>query len=378
MNMKRFTSRLVPIALVFMVTLVTSVRVEAQQPSTDPCGFEEGLLAKNTLRFYKAAIGDLYAMGCLGGDKDNWSVAKEFRESRPTDKSVALLKARFVILSDALDQEIEKETPVMQDALKPLLEPLKMVVSAQSLDKLKPLDVVYWHFDPTPGDFGGGLPLKIYDDILDLACSEIPSQACSDAYEAAKRVLQYAKVAELEVFKNKGKLKIAKLYRHVESLNAEWESYFNDARSQFFWELKLNSLLYDKFDRKANGTILQAPPRYQWIVMHPSVALEYIDKANDGNQFRESVILEIAGYNWWDWENRDRDTALGLSLITSYSDRRGTKDVGLGVMAHINHTFSVGGTLRKGGDPGVFISVDVGRFLLNASESTQNAFKFGE
>jgi len=168
------------------------------------------------------------------------------------------------------------------------------------------------------------------------------------------------------------------LLRHVETLNNEWESYFTDARSQFPWELALNGYLYNKNDRKAKGVILQAPPRYQWILLHPSVALEYIDNANEGNQFRESVILEIAGYNWWNWKNRDRDTALGLSFITSYSDRSCTRDVGFGVIAHYNHTLSVGGTLRKGGDPGVFISVDVGRFLLKASESTKKAFQFGK
>ena len=378
MRKKRVNSLLAPVALVFMVSLGTSVSVEAEQTSTGPCGFEKETLAQNTLPSYKAAIVDLYDAGCLGGEHDKWSVAKELRESRPTDKSVALLKVRFSILSDALKQEIENGIQVRQDALKPLWEPLRMVVLAQSTDKLEPLGAVYWHFDPSHGDFRGGLTLKIYDDILNPACTEIPSQTCSDAYEAAKRALQYAKVAELEVFQSKGKLKIAKLYLHVESLNAEWENYFQDARSQFPWELALNGYLYNKFDRKADGAILQAPPRYQWILLHPSVALEYIDQANEGNQFRESVILEIAGYNWWNWENRDRDTALGLSFITSYSDRSGTRDVGFGAMAHYNHTLSLGGTLRKGGDPGVFISVDVGRFLLKASESTKKAFQFGK
>lgn len=358
---------------------------------------------KTHVRQYQQALVKLYQKDCLGGENDTWPMAVTVTELPPIDELLKdsdpekfdrIMSRTLLRVKKTLAQEInqaragsevadEKRYGTLA-ALEPLLVPLNIAYDAVQINlqeddgTTKPWNTGFWKWEEGDGNFGGRIDAKLYENYLQPACADAETQACRTAYASAKRVLRYVYVVERILTDIKTRPQVVAAFQHVTLLNDEWESYFSDTRSQFPWELTLNSYLYNKFDRKAGGAILQAPPRYQWIVMHPSVALEYIDKANEGSQFRESVILEIAGYNWWNWEKRDRDTALGLSFITSYSDRSGIKDVGFGFIAHYNHTLSVGGTLRKGGDPGVFISVDVARFLLKASESTKKAFQFGK
>jgi len=58
------------------------------------------------------------------------------------------------------------------------------------------------------------------------------------------------------------------------------------------------------------------------------------------------------------------ETPLGISIISTYADRAGTKDVGHGLMFHYDHVYSLGVT-RHGDDTGVFLSIDLQKLFTD-------------
>lgn len=70
------------------------------------------------------------------------------------------------------------------------------------------------------------------------------------------------------------------------------------------------------------------------ILLHPSIAMEYIQDASDGSEFSESLVVEAVGLNRWRWEDGDAKmrNPWGVSLIGAYSDRNDVEDLGWGVI----------------------------------------------
>ena len=131
--------------------------------------------------------------------------------------------------------------------------------------------------------------------------------------------------------------------KELSALLNRWEVYFEDARSQHPLELVINKWSYDRRYKDVDEFL--PVPNYQWIVLHPRLVYEYIDASDAGNKFDESVVIELIGYNRWDWvkDNSTRqENIYGVSLIASYSDRAGVDNFGWGVMGHYDHKYSLG------------------------------------
>jgi len=144
-----------------------------------------------------------------------------------------------------------------------------------------------------------------------------------------------------------------------------WGNYFEKARSQTFLELSVNTYLYRDQLKKDEFV---PPPDYQVIFLHPSIALEYISDADDGEEQSEALVIEWLGINWWDMK-----VPFGVSFITSYSDRDSVDDVGMGLMFHVNNNYSIGITDHDG-DHGVLVTLDLLK-LFEDKKSNLEKFK---
>lgn len=146
--------------------------------------------------------------------------------------------------------------------------------------------------------------------------------------------------------------------RYARDLGEQWEAYLDDARSQTLLELTLNSYLY----RREEDARFAPPPERQWILLHPNLVVEYVDEADDGDQFKEALMLEVVGVNYWRQERWYVPS--GGSLIALYSDRREVEDWGYGAALHFANAYTVG-VSRHSGDTGVFLTVDLLKLVEN-------------
>lgn len=154
--------------------------------------------------------------------------------------------------------------------------------------------------------------------------------------------------------------------RYAATLRGDWEDYLTAARSQTVLELAVNSYLY----RRGETARFGPPPDWQLILLHPNVVLEYVDAANDGEQFQEGLMLELVGANYW---RQDRwYLPSGGSLMATYSDRAAVDDWGYGVALHFANAYTLGAS-RRSGETGWFLSVDLLK-LFEDQRSTLEAF----
>ena len=157
--------------------------------------------------------------------------------------------------------------------------------------------------------------------------------------------------------------------------DARWRSYFADARSQYPWELFVNSWRYEETVRKKDG--ISGPPAWQWIVLHPDVGLQYVSSAAAGDRFKPALVLELIGYNRWTWGGDNRpQNAWGASLVRTYADTASLPSGGWGIALHRHSKYTLTLT-RLGGSTGVLFSIDLVGAATRASEAWSERFRIG-
>jgi hypothetical protein len=135
----------------------------------------------------------------------------------------------------------------------------------------------------------------------------------------------------------------------------QWQRFFDESRSQTFIERLATAHFYAD---SLKDTQFSLPPQKQVVLIHPSVLLEYVDAANDGDQFKAALAIEWFGINYWDRCFNSFNIGCGASIMSSYTDRAGINDHGLGIMIHIDNSYSLGTTYRDG-DYSFLLSVDL-------------------
>lgn len=123
-------------------------------------------------------------------------------------------------------------------------------------------------------------------------------------------------------------------------LRQRYEAYFDESRFQWPWELYLNGLPRFKGKTPLLCEGFEDVPAHQWIVMHPSLAIRHSGNAEQKTD--AAVIIELIGMRRWRWDGAEAVDARGASLILSYSEQRDAKDLGWGVLVHLNEDVSVG------------------------------------
>ncbi len=247
---------------------------------------------------------------------------------------------------------------------------------------------VYWKFDPNSGGFtqlpepAPHIDISLHRGFLDEGCVERDSALCADTYATSQQIVRDAHLIERVLTYYAAPI-IDMNYREALKRDKQWDAYFDEALFQYPWELVINGLWLNKHDprpRDAAGNPLGflTPPSAQWIVFHPNVGFEYLGGAADGNQFEPTVFVELVGYNRWRWSAAgELENALGLSLITSYSDRAGADDLAYGVMLHYHNSWSLAVT-RHDEETGVLLSADLAQYVSSTSEKARKLIRFGK
>jgi len=135
-----------------------------------------------------------------------------------------------------------------------------------------------------------------------------------------------------------------------------WENYLDKGYSQMPWEALLNGYLIEPPEL--------GPPDHQWVVLHPSVGVEFSVDPIDDMRVKESLQIEVLGHVWY--RGKDLSDYWGVSATVSL---RSDLDPGLGAMVHLKRNWNVGITWHDhDDDPFLFLSVDLFRFAReNAS-----------
>lgn len=140
---------------------------------------------------------------------------------------------------------------------------------------------------------------------------------------------------------------------YLDQLGVQWDDYFKKASSQTIWEMAINGYFFEKNNKEYQ---FLPPPDFQLIVLHPSVAVEYVPNASDGNKSKEAVLIELIGINWWKQEIWFLPS--GGSAIVLYSDRAAIQDWGYGISLHFRNNLSLGYSYHHG-TGGMFVSLDL-------------------
>lgn len=343
--------------------------------------------------------------GCLGGANDTDALTAAVVAALPDgrtppqlgvsdqERRAATLHALDRIAA-AADAELAALPPTAAPGAAERLEALAAALAAaraavaDGRDGEGPQRPVYWKFNRDNGSFtlaaddGAGLGVQLYRGFLDDACRAPDSADCAHAYALAKNIVRDAHLVERSLTYYAAPVLDAH-YREALLRDRKWRAYFDEALFQYPWELYLNGIWLRKHDprpRDAAGNRLGflPPPSSQWIVLHPNIGFEYVSGAADGNQFEPAVFIELIGYNRWQWTaSGEIADALGVSLITSYSDRAGADDAGYGLLLHYGSRWSLAAT-RHGADTGWLLSADLAQLVGDTSERARALMRFGE
>lgn len=143
------------------------------------------------------------------------------------------------------------------------------------------------------------------------------------------------------------------LSRQLTYLDKEWTDFLEVTRAQTLLEVALNSYLYR--EKTGDWNRFTRPPASQVVLLHPSIAVDWTEGANDGDEFTESFVIDVIGMNWW---KGDLLGFTGAAGHLAYSDRADIKDWGWGLTLYYKNKYSVGFT-ERGGEVGVFITMDL-------------------
>jgi len=188
------------------------------------------------------------------------------------------------------------------------------------------------------------------DNGLVAKCNQVATE--NHAADCRAYILAYTDIynfAQLIIQKQD----TAPVLKYLNMVEQDWDDYYEKSRSQTMLERFVNSYFWRQ-DKKP-GQFLP-PPDSQWILLHPSVVIENVSEAIDGNRTKEGLMLELAGWNSW---RRDKWYQLsGGSLVTVYTERAKINDWGYGVALYFGNVYTIG-AVDHDGKTGVFISVDV-------------------
>tara|TARA_R110001599_G_scaffold89364_1_gene236539 strand:- start:669 stop:1835 length:1167 start_codon:yes stop_codon:yes gene_type:complete len=149
--------------------------------------------------------------------------------------------------------------------------------------------------------------------------------------------------------------------KYLDRVTKEWEAFRTKTKPQMPWELGMNGASFSK--SYTSGFL--PPPSFQWIALHPGIAVDNLSTAADGNQMTEAFMLEIIGLDFWKQDRWYLPT--GSSVTVLYADRADTSDFRWGLSFVFNNSMIIGPSVH-GKDYGVFLTLDLMELFNNRSE----------
>lgn len=197
-------------------------------------------------------------------------------------------------------------------------------------------------------------PYEIQNDLLNKCNMSVKSISSEIDCEVALK--------EFEIIYNFAHSTLAQLIafelsRRLSALEKKWDDFYNKSKSQTIWELALNGYFFQKGNEEH---LFLEPPRWQLVFIHPTIVVENVGDAVDGDQLKEALMIEAIGVDWWNQKKWFLPS--GGAIITTYSDRSRVDDWGYGVALNFNSKFTLGAS-DHGGDIGFFITIDFLKLL---------------
>lgn len=331
----------------------------------------------------------MYNSGCFGGDQDPSPLTKAVRvglqqvtDDAATETELAERRDQLLKLIVRIEGSLANAMTRMDNKWQGHAT-ITISEMASAKDELRnfesTLRAMYWFrgqeygfFEqPTTGTF-----LILYEADIDAACPTADmDDECRVALEALIELTRHIELV-YQVLKNPVRERLQAIHAELVKLDAEWDYYFNDARSQFWWEFMANNSLYDPA-----GDSLARPPAGQLILLHPSAAMEYVSSnATVERAYNLVGIIDIVGYNRLRWKKNGPYSKwpLGASLVATYVPATSGDDFGYGLMVHVKNEFSFGATRRDTGagtDTTWLFSVDLARLFLEKSAEAKKQFR---
>lgn len=201
------------------------------------------------------------------------------------------------------------------------------------------------------------------------------TEECRRTLAAVARLTRYINLVH-RILQLPVRVELERFHREVVKLDEQWDYYFEEARSQYYWELLANGALYQPADDRLAG-----PPDSQLVLFHPTAAMEYVGSGPQNESAYDVVaVVELIGYNRWSY-SADSFLArwpFGVSAVATYTPETTGDRVGYGAMIHIKHDYSIGATRRDTGagtETTWLLSVDLTKLFLDKSSEVRRRFR---
>ena len=156
------------------------------------------------------------------------------------------------------------------------------------------------------------------------------------------------------------------LSKRLAFLETKWDEFFNESRSQTLLEMIINGAIFQKENKEHK---FAEPPSWQLIFMHPTIVVENVPEAVDGDQLKEAIMIEAIGADWWQQDKWYLPS--GGSFVVTYSDRSGVDDWGYGIALNFKSKFTLGAS-NHGGDIGAFITIDFLKLIQDKASTIKS------
>ena len=313
--------------------------------------------------------------GCILGHTDTTGIKGQYQKllNKPTGPDLGIDRG---LLLEMMLNEFDDVATKTCDGLAP------ECVAGRHLRELESLDgqVKSGVFDLlensrnqwVPADWDSNIAISNVNvaDFLKEQCKEnIDKPVCADAVALSAKMLRTS-LAVNELITSYQQPVIEVSERFLSGYDKEWRSYFNGASVQFPWELAFNSWLFDKKTNDADK--FPRAPTNRWVLFHASPAVEVIDSPVDGNSTAAAVLLEVFGYQRWQWRDGRQARRWGASGIISMAEIAGMDTFGYGVMLHTPIKNAALGVIWRDGDDGSEIGVVLNLDLTKLLKSYGN------
>jgi len=226
-----------------------------------------------------------------------------------------------------------------------------------------------------------GVPPVMIQATADQDCADRASTLCRSALADGKELMLNWRLADRLSFPV-SQAAIERIGEVVAAKKALWDRYLYDSKPMLPLDFIVTDWLdgrWQKSDQYPDG--FREPPDTQWFLLHPSVGVEQLSAAPDGQELKPVLVLELFGANRWREDRRWIDAPLlrslsGASFALSYADREGIRDTGAGVILTFENVYSIG-LMRYDSKTSVLFSLDVANLFREKYREKYDAFKRG-
>ena len=357
------------------------------------CPVAEASCGVEALDGEKNKVGSFYEMyasqGCFGGNQDTNHLTKSVKlglQKVTDDASTELdlverrntLVELIVQIEGSLDNEMSGMGSKWQNYAAIVIAE---IVKAKSELRIfeNTVRTRYWFPHQQYGFFEQpttGVFLVPYEADIDAVCPAADmSNECRASLESLIVLIRHIELVR-QVLENPVREKLHAIHVELVKLDAEWDYYFDETKSQFWWEFMANNSIYDPA-----GDLLARPPVDQLILLHPNAAMEYVDgNASVEDAYNLVGIIDVIGYNRLRWKEDDpySEWPLGASIVATYVPATSGDDFGYGLMFHVKNKYSFGATRRDTGagtDTTWLFSIDLTKLFLEKSAEAKKQFR---